>query len=205
MEGLDPSWGVSSSAVQKPWLGELQPIARECGPVPMGGIAGVAKSLISGAQDPEPQDKKWASHKLCFYMYHNVLSFFPSYASRSGANHLASFFTSNLHGGPHWDITKFDEGMKKMWWLYIYIYIYFLFGLSYLEVSLYENTFKCNLLPWVKFISSSAEMLYKCGALTVVFEQLSEFSEKVAKYKSREEFRLVFLSFFSNSCWTGFN
>lgn len=94
-----------------------------------------------------------------------------------------------------------------MWWFYFYIYIYFLFGLSYLEVPLYKNTFKCNLLPWVKFISSSAEMLYKCGALTVVFEQLSESSEKVAKYKSREAFRLVFLNFIFSNCSVdcGFN
>lgn len=127
--------------------------------------------------------------------------FFPSCASRSGANHPTSFFSSNLHGGPHCDITKFDEGMKKTWWFYFYICIYFLFGLSYLEVSPYKNTFKCNLLPWVKFISSSAEMLYKCGALTVVFEQLSEFSEKVKKYKSREAFRLVFLNIFFSNWW----
>lgn len=43
MEGLGPSCSVPSSAVLNPWLGELQPFAREHGPVPMGGRAGVAK------------------------------------------------------------------------------------------------------------------------------------------------------------------
>lgn len=86
-------------------------------------------------------------------------------------------------------MTKFDKGMKNMWWFYFYIYICFLFGLSYLEISLYKNTSQCHLFPWVEFISSSAEMLYKCDTLTDVLEQLSESLEKVTKYKPIEAFR----------------
>lgn len=80
--------------------------------------------MISGAQEPEPQNKKWAFHTLCLYMYHNEVSFFLSYALRSGANHPASFFSSNHHGRPHSDITKFDEGMKKKCGGFIFICIF---------------------------------------------------------------------------------
>lgn len=79
-------------------------------------------------------------------------------------------FPQIIMGGP----TLISPSLMREWKknvVGLFLYVYFFFGLSYLEVFLYKNTFKCNLLPWVKFISSSAEMLYKCGALTVVFQK----------------------------------
>lgn len=152
---------------------------------------GLASKLLEEHKVPEPQEKKkkWASHKLHLWMYHNVVSCFPSDASKSGPGQITLLlsFPQTFMGGP----TEISPSLAREWKnaLVLFLYLYFLFGLSYLEISLYKNTLQCHLFPWAEFVFSSAEMLYKCYTLTVVLEQLSESSEKVTEYKLIEAFR----------------
>lgn len=153
-------WGNSSplpgSVALCPWLGE-------CG-LP-------SKCLV----EHKAQNKKWVFHMLCLYTYHNELHFFPSYALRSGTNHPASFFSSNLHGGP----TEISPSLMREWrkcggFIFISIFTFFLVWVTWRSFYI-KNTFKCILLTWMKFISSSAEMLYKCGALSCFWAVIRVF------------------------------
>lgn len=100
--------------------------------------------------------------------------------------------------------TEISPRLMREWrkcggFIFISIFTFFLVWVTW--KSFYIKILS-NVICFLGWNSSPA--LQKCwtnAVLSVVFGQISEFSEKVTKYKSREAFRLVFLIFFFSNWW----
>lgn len=132
----------------------------------------VANKLLAEYKVPEPQNIKWASHKLHLWIYHKVMRCFPSDASKRGLGHITLLLSLPLTfmGGP----TEIPPNLTRQWrkcggFIFVPIVIVFPFCFELLG-NLYKNTLQYHLFSWAELISSSAEMLHECYTLTVVIE-----------------------------------
>lgn len=96
---------------------------------PWVGEQGLSSKLLVDHKVPEPQNKKGASHMLHIWMYHSVVSHFPSDASKRGLGQIILLLSlpQTFTDGP----TELSPSLTREWrkcggFIFISIFIYFL-------------------------------------------------------------------------------